>query len=71
VNIQISGSGNADCGDLISDDATVRISGSGDVKLNANRSVDGNISGSGNISYKGSATEVKKHVSGSGKVTKV
>jgi len=71
VNAKISGSGNADCSELISDDATAHISGSGNIKLNANKSVDASISGSGNVSYKGAATDVRKHVAGSGRLTKV
>jgi hypothetical protein len=70
VNAKISGSGNADCSELIADDATARVSGSGDVKLNANKSVDASISGSGNVSYKGAASDVKKHVAGSGRLVK-
>jgi len=70
VTAKISGSGNVDCSDLISDDATVRVSGSGGMKLNANKSVDASISGSGSVSYKGAATDIRKHVSGSGRLSK-
>ncbi len=70
VEARISGSGNADCSNLISDDASARISGSGNIKLNANKSVDASISGSGNVSYRGSASDVRKHVAGSGRVVK-
>ena len=71
VNARISGSGNADCAELIADNAAAHISGSGNVKLNANKSVDASISGSGNISYKGSASDIKKHIAGSGRLSKV
>ena len=70
VNTRISGSGNADCSDLIADDASAHVSGSGNVKLNASHSVDASISGSGNISYKGAATDIRKHVAGSGRLVK-
>ncbi len=70
VNTKISGSGNADCSNLIADDASAHVSGSGNVKLNANHSVDASISGSGNISYKGAATDIRKHVAGSGRLVK-
>ncbi len=70
VEAHISGSGNVDGSDLICDDATVHVSGSGNVKLNANKSVDASINGSGNVTYKGAATDVKKHVSGSGRLVK-
>lgn len=68
--MKISGSGNADCNALICEDATVQISGSGNVKLNTNRSIDASISGSGHIQYKGAASDIKKHISGSGRVVK-
>jgi hypothetical protein len=70
VNAKVSGSGNIDCSDLISDDATARISGSGNIRVNANKSVDANISGSGGVTYRGAATDVRKHVSGSGRLSK-
>ena len=70
VNTRISGSGNADCSDLIAEDASAHVSGSGNVKLNASHSVDASISGSGNISYKGAATDIRKHVAGSGRLVR-
>jgi hypothetical protein len=70
VEARISGSGNADCSNLICDDAYAHISGSGNIKLNANRAIDANISGSGNVSYRGAASDVKKHVSGSGRLSR-
>lgn len=70
IQAKISGSGNADCSDLICDDAYAHISGSGNVRLNANKTVDANINGSGNVTYKGAASDVKKHVSGSGRLVR-
>ncbi|MBV9986578.1 MAG: DUF2807 domain-containing protein [Chitinophagaceae bacterium] len=70
VKARISGSGNADCSELVADDASAHISGSGDVKLNVNRSIDASISGSGNVSYRGAASDIKKHISGSGRLVK-
>jgi hypothetical protein len=70
IEMSISGSGSADCGDVITDDATIRISGSGNGQVYANRSVSASISGSGNASYKGTASEIKKHISGSGRFGK-
>lgn len=71
VSARISGSGNVDCSELVCDDATAHVSGSGNVKVNANRSVDASINGSGNILYKGAALDVKKHVSGSGRLSHI
>ncbi len=70
LDVSISGSGNADCGDLICEDAHAQVSGSGNIKINANKSVDATISGSGNVSYRGVASDVKKHVSGSGRLSR-
>lgn len=70
VNVKISGSGNADCSALICEDATAHISGSGNVKVYTNRSIDASISGSGNVQFKGAASDIKKHISGSGRVIK-
>ncbi|MEN9598169.1 MAG: hypothetical protein RL596_480, partial [Bacteroidota bacterium] len=71
VDIRISGSGNADCERLVVDNAKVSISGSGNTRVNTNRSLEANISGSGNISYKGAATDVVKRTAGSGRVSKI
>jgi hypothetical protein len=68
INAHISGSGNAECGEVICDEVTASISGSGNVKVNANKSIEAKISGSGNVYYKGAATDVQKHVAGSGRV---
>lgn len=70
VNARISGSGNADCSGVTAEDATGKISGSGNIKINANKSIDASISGSGNVYYKGSATDVRTHKAGSGRVVK-
>jgi hypothetical protein len=68
AEISISGSGNADCGKLQVDKALAKISGSGNVKIFANQSIKANISGSGNVLYKGAANDIETHSAGSGKV---
>jgi hypothetical protein len=70
VSARISGSGNADCSGLNADQVSAMISGSGNIKVYANEKVEARISGSGNVYYKGSANDVSKHVSGSGRVVK-
>jgi hypothetical protein len=69
VSARVSGSGNADCSELQADNVTAHVSGSGNVKVNASKMLDATVSGSGNISNRGSATDIRKHVSGSGRVT--
>ncbi len=71
VSARISGSGNADCVDVIADDVTASVSGSGNIKVYANKSVDASISGSGNVRYKGAATDVRSHKGGSGRVSRI
>lgn len=68
AEISISGSGNADCGKLQVDKALAKISGSGNVKIFANQSIKAQISGSGNVLYKGAANDIETHSAGSGKV---
>ena len=70
VTLGISGSGNADCSEVICEEVSASISGSGNVKVNANKSIEARIAGSGNVYYKGAATDIQKHVAGSGRVVK-
>lgn len=70
VETRISGSGNIDCNEVVCDEAAARISGSGNIKLFANKSLDIHISGSGNVYYKGAATDIRTHKAGSGRIVK-
>jgi hypothetical protein len=65
--VDISGSGDYEAGDLQSDSTRVRISGSGGARVWARESLSANISGSGDVRYYGSP-RVTKSVSGSGDV---
>ncbi|MEO7532007.1 MAG: head GIN domain-containing protein [Sediminibacterium sp.] len=69
-NVRINGIGNYNADGLKSEKTVVRIAGSGDVKVFADRDLDINIAGSGSIFYKGNAT-VKQHIAGSGEVKKI
>ncbi|MCA6456583.1 MAG: DUF2807 domain-containing protein, partial [Chitinophagaceae bacterium] len=55
---------------LKSENAVVKIAGSGNVKLFAAATLDVNIAGVGSVYYKGSPT-IKQHVAGSGEVKKL
>jgi hypothetical protein len=68
LDLKISGSGRIDVGDLVAGSATATVSGSGDMWLQVNNSLDANISGSGNIFYRGNPTNISTSISGSGKV---
>jgi hypothetical protein len=68
--IRISGVGDYIGEALKSENAVVKIAGSGNVKLFAATTLDVNIAGVGSVYYKGSPT-VKQHVAGSGEVKKL
>jgi hypothetical protein len=67
LDINISGSGNIDCYGLEAQQATCKISGSGDAYLNVVKILDVTISGSGNVTYIGDPV-VSAKISGSGKI---
>ncbi|MDD3731815.1 MAG: DUF2807 domain-containing protein [candidate division Zixibacteria bacterium] len=70
VELQISGSGEIDARSLIAEEAFVKISGSGDVKVFAEENFDGRVSGSGSIYYYGEPKSLSTNVSGSGRIKK-
>jgi Putative auto-transporter adhesin, head GIN domain len=67
VNMKITGSGDLKAYDLPCDTARSTISGSGTGKVNVQKLLDVNISGSGDLIYKGNPS-VSTHISGSGRV---
>jgi hypothetical protein len=67
----LSGAAEAHCYDLLAENASVEISGAGDVELYASMKLDARVSGAGTVKYKGNATEVNQKVSGAGSVNKV
>ncbi len=70
LEINLSGSGNISARDLKAEEVYVKISGSGDVKVFAEESFDGTISGSGRIAYYGDPEHTSSRVSGSGRIRK-
>jgi hypothetical protein len=67
ADFAVLGSGNIDAAKLVAATAKVSVAGSGDVRVNASKTVDANIAGSGDITVTGGA-ECSKSVVGSGKV---
>ena len=65
--VSISGAGSYHADKLIADDATVNVSGVGDVVVSAQKTLRANISDAGNIEYIGDP-KVIEHVSGIGRV---
>ncbi|MBG9375132.1 DUF2807 domain-containing protein [Panacibacter sp. DH6] len=70
LEIHQSGSGSIDCLNAPCQSATARISGSGNMKLNAAKNLEAHISGSGAIYYSGSPS-LNSHISGSGRIKKI
>lgn len=64
---RISGSGNLRASDLHTETSAIRISGSGDGRLYARRSLEASIAGSGNVYVRGGAN-VRSTIAGSGRV---
>lgn len=71
VRTSISGSGKVLAGNLETNSCEVRITGSGDVEINVKNELDANITGSGNVRYKGNPSKVNSHSAGSGHVRKM
>lgn len=67
--VRISGSGDYQALDLIADDCGVSVSGSGQAEVYVNGRLEANLSGSGEVRYRGTPTAVHAEVSGSGEVT--
>jgi Putative auto-transporter adhesin, head GIN domain len=68
LTIAVSGSAACNAAALTAKRATVRVSGSGDVTVNASEALDAKVSGSGSVHYLG-APKLTKAVSGSGSIT--
>ena len=68
VQIDVSGSGDADLAALTTVDADVRVSGSGDVRVGPTGKAVVDISGSGDVDLTRRATEVSRTLSGSGDI---
>ena len=68
AEFECSGSGNIICGELSLDYCTVEMSGSGNAELLVNKELSAEISGSGNVKYKGQGTVINSSTAGSGKI---
>jgi hypothetical protein len=68
---KISGSGDVDAINLMTKNANLTISGSGDMKVNCAEKLYARVSGSGNIGYKGNPESKDTKVNGSGEISKM
>ena len=71
LDISQSGSGRINCVNAPSANVYARVSGSGNIKVNATKMISAHVSGSGKIYYTGNADEVDTKVSGSGGIEKI
>jgi hypothetical protein len=69
LTTNISGSGNIEAFNLFAKTADAKVSGSGDININVQNSLNARVSGSGNITYMGNPT-VDKSITGSGNISK-
>jgi len=69
AKITIAGSGDFDGTELSTANASAKVSGSGNINIHANKTLDALISGSGDIRYSGNAN-VKSTKSGSGQISR-
>lgn len=68
--VELSGSGNYRAKELLSENTDIKISGSGNAEVAAEKILDAKINGSGNITYFGNPDFVNTSVNGSGKLIK-
>ncbi|EDM43062.1 hypothetical protein SCB49_12594 [unidentified eubacterium SCB49] len=65
---KVSGSGDFDANDLLTDHTSAFVSGSGDLNVNAKKSIKARVNGSGDITYRGNPDKTDTKVSGSGDI---
>ena len=64
----MAGSGDIKAIELVSENAKVNVSGSGDIKVNCTEFIEARVAGSGDIEYKGNPKKVDTKVAGSGTI---
>jgi Putative auto-transporter adhesin, head GIN domain len=70
-DLTLTGAAKAHCYELLSENTKVDISGAGEADVFASVKLSAEVSGAGNVTYKGGATNVAQQVSGAGSVKKV
>ncbi|HWD89133.1 MAG TPA: head GIN domain-containing protein [Mucilaginibacter sp.] len=69
--VNVAGSGNFIAAKLVTSDSNVKVSGSGDAKVNASEQLYAAVSGSGVVGYTGSVTKINSNKSGSGQISRL
>jgi hypothetical protein len=67
---EVMGSGNVKAMDLLAEETSVKIMGSGNAEVYSSVKLNVNVAGSGDVRYKGGG-QVNSHIAGSGEVKKV
>jgi hypothetical protein len=68
IQANVSGAGDLKATNLEADKAKIKVSGAGDAKVYAKQSLDAEVSGAGDIIYKGNPSERNVNISGAGSV---
>lgn len=68
VDATVSGAGELKASNLEAEKAKIKVSGAGDAKVYAKQSLDAEVSGAGDIIYKGNPAERNVNISGAGSV---
>ena len=68
--LETSGAAKAMCYGLLSEETIVDISGAGEAQVYASQKLQVDVSGAGNVSYKGEVKNISQEVSGAGSVRK-
>lgn len=71
LQARVTGSGKVLAAALETDRCDVEITGSGDVEINVKHEIEANITGSGNVLYRGDPKKINSRATGSGKVKKM
>lgn len=71
VSMDLSGATDIFAYDLLAETYDIDISGAGNAQINVSKRIRAEISGAGNVKYKGSPSEVDQRVSGAGTIKKV
>ena len=69
VNISSTGAGKIDTSGLITEKASVNVTGAASVDVYASEQLDVTVAGAGSVQYTGNPKTVNKHVSGIGRVS--
>lgn len=70
-NISVAGSGDYSARDLVTNTASVRVAGSGDVRINVSQKLDASVIGSGDVHYTGSVKNINSSKVGSGDISRM